>query len=830
MERDFEKMPFEDDFPVRIYVERLDGFRLHWQYDPELLLVVKGSMIIQHENIRWSLRTRQMTLLDGSQHYMLDCVDQESLFLGLQFNADFFQQIPDARSARFRHEAFAEAQAHDSIELDELRALLVRILRAYTKRPKGYRYQIVSTMFDALGWLDRHDFFEHTADPGNPQDMAYQRVKAILEYINENSDQPLSLKEIAQREHISYYYLSSIFKRFTGLSFREHLNNIRLYKSIKSLRNSKESLEMIAARYGFSSARSYASVFLRTYGISPSDYRSRHRTKSKESPRASVRHEEDMGSIYELLNATLPPRSSRDVWSEMRSIELDLCQASGMKLDRPWENILTCSRAADLLRSSTRELLERVQRDIGFRYLRFHGLFCDDMMILVHRKDGSLGYNWVYVDQVLDFMRGIHLKPYIEFSFMPTEMASGEASVFWYGANITPPREMSAWGELVLALFKHCVARYGIEEVSEWYVEVWSQPDYAGAFWTGTMDEYFQLYEASARAVKAVSPATRVGGPAISSVNYAQTRWIQEFCLYCKRRCVPVDFISFHAYVDLQTSYKTKGRSSFLQFSSMAHLREEHEEKLIDHHIRTVAGTGLPVKEFHVTEWNPSPRQRFCIRDTAFMAPFVVRGALQGVGRVKSMAFWTLSDLTAEVQMPLELYHGGMGMFNHMGIPKPSYLAFLLMHKLGDEILAQDANYIVTRHGEDIQILAYNIAYLDQLAQANTDFTSDYEGDVYSLFEERPELCLKVRLRGGAPCYRMTRYRLDRKHGSAYDRWVEMGTPRVLDAAETEYLRETAKPEVSIREVRADQEGIYLECSVPVQGCILMLLSPVSEG
>ena len=120
------------------------------------------------------------------------------------------------------------------------------------------------------------------------------------------------------------------------------------------------------------------------------------------------------------------------------------------------------------------------------------------------------------------------------------------------------------------------------------------------------------------------------------------------------------------------------------------------------------------------------------------MGPFVVHGALHCEPRLTSLAFWTLCDLNDEVKKAQRFFQGGMGMFNYKGVPKPSYLAFQLLRRLGDEVLAEGENYIVARRGEEIQALVYNIAYLDHLAQANTDFTSDYEGDVYTLFEDRP--------------------------------------------------------------------------------------------
>lgn len=218
------------------------------------------------------------------------------------------------------------------------------------------------------------------------------------------------------------------------------------------------------------------------------------------------------------------------------------------------------------------------------------------------------------------------------------------------------------------------------------------------------------------------------------------------------------------------------------------------------------------------------------MRDTAFMGPFVVHGALHCEPRVTSLAFWTLCDLNDEVKKAQRFFQGGMGMFNYKGVPKPSYLAFQLLRRLGDEVLAEGENYIVARRGEEIQALVYNIAYLDHLAQANTDFTSDYEGDVYTLFEDRPTLRLRLEVRCPDAGYRLSRCELDREHGSAYDRWVEMRSPGEPEKADVDYLLEAAALQRSVSYVRARDGKLALECAVPAHGCCLLVLSPVSDA
>ena len=105
---------------------------------------------------------------------------------------------------------------------------------------------------------------------------------------------------------------------------------------------------------------------------------------------------------------------------------------------------------------------------------------------------------------------------------------------------------------------KHLVRRYGLDEVRKWYFEVWNEPNLSG-FWSGTKNEYFKLYKASADGLKSVDGGLRIGGPASSKAN-----WIQDMIDYCTDNGVPLDFISTHLYPqDEQVDYPDRKGSPY---------------------------------------------------------------------------------------------------------------------------------------------------------------------------------------------------------------------------------------------------------------------------
>ena len=235
------------------------------------------------------------------------------------------------------------------------------------------------------------------------------------------------------------------------------------------------------------------------------------------------------------------PSATTDSKAERPSLISVTDATPSAPLRKPWKNAIATGHAHLLLRADLQSHLAKLQRDIGYRYCRFHGLFHDDMAVVTRRKDGSLAFRWDQVDKVFDALLRLGLRPFVELSSMPVALASGTTTVFDWELNTTPPRDYAEWGQLVGAFARHCLDRYGLDEIAQWYYEVWNEPNIN--FWTGSQEDYWKLYDASATALKAVSPRLRVGGPVT-----ARGAWVAEMISHCSSEGVPLDFISTHIY------------------------------------------------------------------------------------------------------------------------------------------------------------------------------------------------------------------------------------------------------------------------------------------
>jgi xylan 1,4-beta-xylosidase len=494
--------------------------------------------------------------------------------------------------------------------------------------------------------------------------------------------------------------------------------------------------------------------------------------------------------------------------------------AVGKPFAHHWRTCVGAGRVAEALRADFQHHLEMVQRDIPFQYLRAHGLFHEDMM--VYREEGGQPvFNWQYVDLVYDHWLSCAIRPFVELSFMPYGLASGTDTVFWWKANITPPRDHTLWELLVERFLHHVIDRYGIVEVRRWYFEVWNEPNLA-VFWRNAdFEAYMQLYERTARVLKCIDAGLRVGGPASagSGPYPGVPPWGSEFLAACRDRSLPLDFFSTHPYptehpVDLESKgYMIWGGPDRLLVDL------EGARAVLDR-------AGYRALERHCTEWSSSPSPRDISHDTAYMAPFIVRNNWLARGLADSLSYWTVSDIFEEGRLGDTPFHGGFGLVNIQGLKKPSYHGYWFLSRLGEEELGDGESYAVTRRADgSLAILLWNYCHYDGAHNDSRAIDRAQGARVYDLFEQQPARQFLLRCSGLDGTLRMQTTRFDRDHGSVYDAWLDMGAPSHIRPPDLAALKVAMVPEISVQRTHPHDGILVRPCVVEPHGVTLLEIS-----
>lgn len=427
-----------------------------------------------------------------------------------------------------------------------------------------------------------------------------------------------------------------------------------------------------------------------------------------------------------------------------------------------WEQMFGSGRAILSLRDSYVRDLRETERITGFQYVRFHAIFDDEVGLYDEDKDGKAVYNFSYLDQIYDGLLQNQIRPFVELSFMPKKLAGdpNDLQAFWYKPIVSPPKDWDKWGQLVEAFVRHLVARYGEEEVSRWYFEVWNEPNLD--FWGGSPKEatYYELYDHAARAIKSVSPRLRVGGPAT-----AQAAWVDRFLAHCKEKGVPVDFVSTHVYGN-DSAKDVFGTQENIPRTRMVC---RAVKKVYDQ----IVASPFPETPLIWSEFNASYANEPAVTDAAFMGPWLADTIRQCDGLAYMMSYWTFSDVFEEQGVIKTPFYGGFGLLAEDGIPKSSFNAFALLHQLGDTRLDVNSDSVLaTRRKDGSLVVAVWNLFLPEESGSPRNFVLRFKG------------------LNGATSANVTI--IDEEHGSPLPEWDKMGRPAFPTIAQIDALREAA--------------------------------------
>ncbi len=444
-----------------------------------------------------------------------------------------------------------------------------------------------------------------------------------------------------------------------------------------------------------------------------------------------------------------------------------------------WEKMFGSGRAVLSMRDSYRSDLRQVKQATDFEYVRFHAIFHDEVGVYDEDSHGRPAYNFSYVDQIYDGLLANGVKPFVELSFMPQKLAAHNSlHSFWYKPNVSPPKDWAKWDDLIAAFSKHLVDRYGLDEVAQWYFEVWNEPNLD--FWAGDprQETYWQLYDHTARAIKTVSSRLRVGGPAT-----AQAAWVDAFIRHCAENKVPVDFASSHVYAN-DLAQDVFGTDEDIPRDKMVcrAVGKVHSQ---------IEDSSMPRLPLIWSEFNASYNNEPEVTDSTYMGPWLADTVRQCDGLVSMMSYWTLSDVFEEQGVVKTPFYGGYGLIAVGGIPKPAYNAFKLLHKLGDQRLALESDSaLLTRRSDGTLVLAlWNYAPPGQTGSPRS-FSVKFKN-------------AKSRL--------ATISRVDHEHGDFHVLYEKIGSPRYPTQAQIRDLRRAAElPDPESRNLKGDELNVTL--------------------
>lgn len=505
-----------------------------------------------------------------------------------------------------------------------------------------------------------------------------------------------------------------------------------------------------------------------------------------------------------------PSGASAEPAEPQRTVSIDVATAAA-PVDRSFDLSVGSDFPGTLIRSDSQAQLKTAVDELGFRYIRFHDIF-HDVLGTVRKTDGRIVYDWTKIDQLYDALLAKHIRPFVELGFTPSAMRTSEQTIFYWKGNTSHP-DPKLWRDLIDAYVRHVRQRYGNEEVRRWYFEVWNEPNLAGFWEKADQQAYFDLYANTARTIKAIDPALRVGGP-----STAGAAWVPELLKFTKRTDVPIDFVTTHTYgveggfLDEDGKQDTKlSPSPDAVIGDVRNVRAQ---------IEASAYPGLPL---FFTEWSTSYTPRDFVHDSYISAPYILTKLKQSQGYAQGMSYWTYTDLFEEPGPPPTPFHGGFGLMNREGIRKPAWFAYKYLHALqGRTIPVTDDHVMAATDGRRIAALVWDWQQPVQTVSNKPFYTRQVPATaskpVAVRFEHVP-----------AGTYRLVVRKTGYRRNDPLSLYIDMGMPKALDPAQLGRLQQaTADLPEQDKVVKIDARGSAV-VAIPMRSndVALVTLEPV---
>lgn len=821
-------VPYRGIFPVHVNLYHYESSILHWHPETELFFVLSGSAEVFVEDTSYTAQKEDVFLINANDLHQVSSADGE--VLSLRFHIKMLPYMDSVKEQRFDLNSSGNT---NRARYDFIRHLIAQFVKINSQGE--HTYKTISMVFAIYSHLTEN-FLAAPNAKASASHKNHERINTIIDYMEEHYAECLSLSDIAESQNLSVPYLSSYFERNTGKTILTYYNDIRLTHAVHAMLTTDESLEQIALKNGFNDTRAFTSLFKKKYKVLPSVYRKKNSALAgssllaadeaiEETARQSVEKARTFQSLAKYLSiynynqeASLPALLA----SSSRTIDAGIVSmaASGIGLSHTYHKLMCVGSAKQFLYQEVQDMVRMAQKEIHYDYVKFHGLLSDDMMAYTETEDGSPIYTFLLIDKAIDFMLSVDLRPFCQFSFMPIALASNPGRMVDMGHfNTSPPKDMQKWINLIEALMKHFIKRYGIAEVRKWLFCVWNEPnDIVDEFSWFDRERFFDFYEQTYRIVKKLDTAFLFGTPSLLLAAAEDNHWDADFFKFCTEHHCPPDFLNIHYYdnnmfqADMrerkrdENGFSTRNMNesfplsvnpyAFLEFiNQLKHLLKEY-------HMKT-----MPV---YLSEWNLTISHRDLINDTCFKACYLIKNLLENYDRLNSFGYWCLTDFIEELPLPEALYHGGLGMFTYNGIPKAHFNAFRFLNHLDDTLIGKGDGYFITKGYGRITVIVYNYEHYSKL------FASGYMMDMsdqnrYAPFTEMNMAQFTVQF-SDVPYQKclIREHFINQLHGSSYDTWIRMGAQPLTENEDLESLRMQSQP------------GIYLHQEAVIDGLLTL--------
>lgn len=821
------------NIPLSVYNCSIKKTSYNYSQNLKIIFVLKGNIIIDYIGKKEIIKEEGIILLNSSGIYSADGSPENEVCV-LEIDTSYFNTDFKGLSNIKYFLNYNQCIPNHREEIRLLWSYLNKIIESLNKAESGYELKVKGIIIELI-LLFVNKYQDSNFDKKININSEEKRLKSIIEFINSHYKEKIYLSKIADIVDLNPQYLSRYFSKYMGITLNEYITKIRLRESLEDLKNSDNTITYVALENGFSNIKSYFKAFKKNYNTTPSVFRKNYLINSEIKIEKSNMKDGELINLVKIYG-NIYKKTVKQFPEEREKYEIYF-KESKANVKKSWRKLAAFGRAAEGLRGEWRNQLRNIQNDIPFEYIRFHGIFSDDMMVYNEDSEGNPEYNFSYVDELIDFFMEVKIKPFIELSFIPEKLASEKRSQFNWSANVSLPKDISKWKDLVENFLLHLIQRYGIKEVTSWYFEIWD----GFIREEKNIEKSLEFFKETYLSIKKINNNLKAGGVNSFLEEMIYTNLLEAYDIFCRKEGIGLDFISGKAYaiepedknesiisLIAKINNSAKDKVIFQDSSNYCiYSNQDYIANNINKVLEKLKKSSTLNKPLFITEWNSIPDPRDLLHDTCYKSAFLVKNVIENFNKVEALGYWTFTDIFEEVKSTNNnTFHGGIGFVTTNGLKKPIYHAYNFLNKLGERIIEKSENYIITQKSEgSIQIIVSNYCHFKSdntkcipeevtLTERESVFNNKIKDITFILNDLKGEFIKKT-------------YRINSESGSVYNEWVKMGATEKLYPEEIKYLKEKSIFAYKREEIHSDKNVIINEKMLPQEVLLIELEYPL---
>lgn len=765
--------------------------QIHFHPEAEVIYVIAGSLCVQLDGKKYELQRNDVILINAGLSHCIQSND-EVLYCRVLISYKILADSIGDGNYIFYCNSVSD-RVHSYVGVQEIMQRIVYSFAQKQRKTECLRIGLVYELMDLLV-----EYFRKDVDNSLPQktQMANEQIQTIMNYVNINFNRSISLRGLAEQMYSSTSTLSRIFKKHTGIYFADYVNQVRLNYAVRELVETDKPITKIAVDCGFSNPSVFSKAFAGMYQMSPSAYR---KQMLEDKVQQGVADEQEWKEITDEIRLIYKTSDAEHI-GEKQDIQVTL--GNEVPYKKFWNIMLNAGTAYSLTLANLQYHIIYLSEQLKFEYVRIWNIFSTRLMI--QRTENDYNYNFDMVDNVLDFLVGHGLKPFIDFGRRPDTALAGEGETIYYEEENITFQNRRDWERIFRAFISHILKRYGKEEVEQWIYEFSSDAKNGRSCLEEESDLLEELYEFGYQEIKRYLPYAKVGG--IGAAVDSDVDKIMDWLTYCKEKgCIP-DFVSVlgFPYVEIIENGKRIAKRNTDTKAILEQIRDFR---------KTLDDVGMEECQLFVTECNNTLSNRNYLNDSCYRAAYMM-AAVEVLWDIPDiLGIWMGSDWVSSYYDTVRVANGGSGIITKNGTRKPIFYGLHFLNRLGSKFLKKGNNYIVTTNGmNSYYILCFHCKEFSPeyffMEEDNLDLKNMHE-----LFVDGNSMELKIVLDGmpEGQIFVVKKHTVNDKHGSILGEWSKFQFEKEMESNDEKHLREICTPNLTMEKQTVRNEKLVVK-------------------